>query len=755
MLARHAAFKDLDATFLTTRCDFSNSLRITSLEHPCSLTPIESHPYQKHRGSPGFSPKPPVFRTFFQVPYPLTPFFSHTLPKTTGVGGIVTIMELCAIGVSAREPSGSSTSYELPGNRHLRRNREKKYTRREISMGGVGTLGGAFDQLAENGGNLVEVRGLVQKVVRARGHAFISILRIRKVRANQHLQPGMPWPDRSQNVQPRASGHLQVQDDRIGIRLLDGRNRFRHVAGLPDHLDARNVLQQVVQPFDHKFGVICNKDAHLPLSSAGLGVHAIENDKSRGKYIGWKPQSLVGQCETRMKAGSHNIEPPCSRAQRMGVRPQKEGTNERSPSIHQLRAEREADEFRGGFHPGFLQDARTIGAHGLYAQRKLVGNVFDRLAGANHAQYLEFAVGEQLMNRRVRSSSQIVGQALRQRHADVAAAGEHALNRLLQLLGNAILGQIPGRAGLQRAPRILLLRIHAQEENRQLRPDALQIAQDIEPAFSGHADIQDDDFPVVRADARKRFFRGFCFAEGNLGKSFANGFFQSTPKYRVIICYQDSHHKPCRGWADGDHGIRKVMVVPEPGTPSMRTSPWRRSARSCMPTSPSDFFALASSGSKPLPLSCTRKTSWSSSISRRASTLVACACRVTFVSDSWKIRKIAVDFSGSRFNGSCGRTRWHLIPVRFSNSCPCHSSAAARPRSSRVLGRKSEEILRKVPIMSSTNRMEDSILARSWVCLLVILRPISARSILMAVQAWPSSSWISRAIDARSSSRTL
>src|SRR5579859_11825 len=86
MLARHAAFKSLDATFLTTRCDFSNSLRITSLAHPYSLTPIESHPYQKHQGSPGFSRKPPVFRTFFQVPYPLTPFFSHSSKNNRGGG---------------------------------------------------------------------------------------------------------------------------------------------------------------------------------------------------------------------------------------------------------------------------------------------------------------------------------------------------------------------------------------------------------------------------------------------------------------------------------------------------------------------------------------------------------------------------------------------------------------------------------------------------------------------------------------------
>src|SRR2546430_8475136 len=49
--------------------------------------------------------------------------------------------------------------------------------------------------------------------------------------------------------------------------------------------------------------------------------------------------------------------------------------------------------------------------------------------------------------------------------------------------------------------------------------------------------------------------------------------------------------------------------------------------------------------------------------------------------------------------------------------------------------------------------LDDSIFARSCACRLVILRPIRARSILMAVQACPSSSWISRAIEARSSSR--
>ena len=152
-------------------------------------------------------------------------------------------------------------------------------------MGGVGALGGAFDQPAENGWNLVEVGGLVQEVVRARGHAFVLILRIWVVRANQHLQPGMPLPDRLKHIQARPSGHLQVQDNRIRIRSFDGRHRIRYVSSFPDHLDTRNVFQQVMEPLNNKLGIIRNKDTHL-LSPRGLPVHIIDNDKFTEKNIG-------------------------------------------------------------------------------------------------------------------------------------------------------------------------------------------------------------------------------------------------------------------------------------------------------------------------------------------------------------------------------------------------------------------------------------------------------------------------------------
>ena len=68
--ARRAVSQNLRNAFLSARGNSSSSLRITSLADPHSLTPIELHPYQKHRGGgirgsyknsktlPGFSARP-------------------------------------------------------------------------------------------------------------------------------------------------------------------------------------------------------------------------------------------------------------------------------------------------------------------------------------------------------------------------------------------------------------------------------------------------------------------------------------------------------------------------------------------------------------------------------------------------------------------------------------------------------------------------------------------------------------------------
>src|SRR5439155_741232 len=204
--------------------------------------------------------------------------------------------------------------------------------------------------------------------------------------------------------------------------------------------------------------------------------------------------------------------------------------------------------------------------------------------------------------------------------------------------------------------------MHAQQQDRQFWPKTFQIIQDIEPAFSRHTDVENDDIPILEAHTLDGLHGRLCFPESDFRKRFANRFFKPTPEDSVIVSNQYSHLKSCLGRVDGGNGIRSVKVVPVPGTLSTLSSPLSRNARSCIPT---------------------------------------------------------------------------------------------RPRSSRVLCRSSEAIRRIVTIIPSTNCVADSTFFTKRVCLMVALRLMRAKSILIAVQACPSSSWISRAIDLRSSSRTL
>lgn len=75
--------QSLRVTLLCGPHNSCNSLRITSLADPHTLTPIESHPYEKTGEGGTLSPRPPFFCMFFQVPYAPSPSFA-TLTKTHG-----------------------------------------------------------------------------------------------------------------------------------------------------------------------------------------------------------------------------------------------------------------------------------------------------------------------------------------------------------------------------------------------------------------------------------------------------------------------------------------------------------------------------------------------------------------------------------------------------------------------------------------------------------------------------------------------
>src|SRR2546423_1055720 len=198
-----------------------------------------------------------------------------------------------------------------------------------------------------------------------------------------------------------------------------------------------------------------------------------------------------------------------------------------------------------------------------------------------------------------------MGQPFGQCGADIAAARKHAPDGFFQFFRHALFGEITGCASFESPPGVLFFGVHAEEKNGQLGTQSLQVIQDIETAFSGHADVHNDNFPILAAHTFDRVVCRLGFSEGYFRKCFADGFPEPAAKNGMIVGDQDSHLESKLGRGDENNGIRTVMVVPTPGTPSTLSSPLSKSARSCIPTRPRDLRALASSGSKPLPLSRT------------------------------------------------------------------------------------------------------------------------------------------------------
>ena len=104
----------------------------------------------------------------------------------------------------------------------------------------------------QKGRDLFEFRGFVEEIICASREAFLAILGIRIVRANQNVDAGMVWTNRTENIQTRAPGHLEVENHGVRSHLLNAANRFRHVACLSCNLDARHVPQELGQTLDEQ-----------------------------------------------------------------------------------------------------------------------------------------------------------------------------------------------------------------------------------------------------------------------------------------------------------------------------------------------------------------------------------------------------------------------------------------------------------------------------------------------------------------------
>src|SRR5215475_8876551 len=69
----------------------------------------------------------------------------------------------------------------------------------------------------------------------------------------------------------------------------------------------------------------------------------------------------------------------------------------------------------------------------------------------------------------------------------------------------------------------------------------MQIFQDIEAALSGHADIQNDDVPILFCNLLDRFLSRFCFPEYDGRERLAKGFLEPPANDWMIVGNKDFH----------------------------------------------------------------------------------------------------------------------------------------------------------------------------------------------------------------------
>src|SRR6266699_2657823 len=135
------------------------------------------------------------------------------------------------------------------------------------------------------------------------------------------------------------------------------------------------------------------------------------------------------------------------------------------------------------------------------------------------------------MERCLSALPKVHGQLLGQSRTHVASTCCYFLDRHFQLIRHAVFSQVTGRSGFERAPRKLLFGVHAEKQNWQLRPQALQVDQD----------VQDDDVPVLATHMLKRFLCRSCFPKRHSGKCFCQSLFKSPAKNGMIVSNQHPH----------------------------------------------------------------------------------------------------------------------------------------------------------------------------------------------------------------------
>src|SRR5260370_33508558 len=142
--------------------------------------------------------------------------------------------------------------------------------------------------------------------------------------------------------------------------------------------------------------------------------------------------------------------------------------------------------------------------------------------------------------------------------------------------------------------------MHAQSQDSSLRTQLLQFVHDVQADASWHADVQEDELPVLFFREVQGLLCGACLRKCCPLKSLGQDVLDSSTEDGVVIGYDNAYHSLAPLFLSRSKGIRmETVVVPPLEWASTRNSPTVGWAPS--PTGPTQGDALgAVLGVKPL-----------------------------------------------------------------------------------------------------------------------------------------------------------
>ena len=221
-------------------------------------------------------------------------------------------------------------------------------------------------------------------------------------------------------------------------------------------------------------------------------------------------------------------------------------------------------------------------AHGLHREVQALADLGGAEPFDQQPQHLEFAVGEHGVVQRLVAA---LDEARRGGLADVHAAGRDLAQRAEQRLGGAVLVEVALRAGLQRARGVLLLPVHGEHQDPQLRLLELEALDEVDAREPRHRHVEHGDVVVVGADERERLVA----ARGSPAtcRSVVAARMRFSPSRTILWSSATSTRiMPLSQAGEAAQRTRSRRRVPPRGARAISSEPPRKAMRSRMPFRP-------------------------------------------------------------------------------------------------------------------------------------------------------------------------